>query len=101
MMVNLKDIYLKLGVGVCLIEDGKVTDRYLLADEDIELISEFSFLTTFLPENFKFGIFEHEKGRFAIIKHRNNLLGFPVREDNFMGLIKNVEVKLNDKILHP
>ncbi len=101
MMVNLKDIYLKTGVGVCLIEDGRVTQHYLLVDEDVELISELCFLTSFLPDNFKFGIFEHEKGRVALLKHQNNFLGFPVKKDNFMELIRDIEVNLNDKILHP
>ncbi len=100
-MVNLKDIYLKTGMGVCLIENGRVVDHYLISDEDLKLISEFCFLTSHLPENFKLGIFEHENGRFAILKYQNSLLGFPVRKDNFMELIKDLEVNLNDKILHP
>ncbi len=100
-MVNLKDIYLKTGVGVCLIENGRVTEHYLLTDEDVELISEFCFLTSFLPENFKFGIFEHEKGRIGMLKYRDNFLAFPVKKDNFMELIRSIEVNLNDKILRP
>lgn len=96
----LKKIYSLIGRGVCIIEDGKISDVYLLSDDEVDLISALSPITLILPENFKIGVFELQEGKVAFIKYQNKFIGFPIRKDNIMEVIKEIEVKFNDKVLH-
>lgn len=95
----LKKIYSVIGHGACIIKDGQISEVYLLSDDEINLISHFCPLTLSLPDNFKLGIFEHEKGKVVLFRYGDEFIGFPTKKENVMELIKDIEVKLNDQIL--
>jgi len=97
---NAEKIYSLIGRGAGIIEDGKISDVYLLSDDEVDLISALSPITLLLPENFKIGVFELQEGKVAFIKYQNKFIGFPIRKDNIMEVIKEIEVKFNDKVLH-
>ncbi len=95
----LKKIYTQLGHGVCRVKDGEIAESYLLSDEEVEFIKEIAKLTTILPEKFKLGVFEHEKGKVVILRYGEEFICFPAKSENVMELIKKAEVEIYDKIL--
>jgi len=95
----LEKIYSVLGTGSCFIKDGEVVDSYLLSDKELKFIETIAKITPQLPEKFKMGFFEHEKGKAIVLKHGEGFICFPARSDNVMSELRKVEVEVYDKIL--
>lgn len=100
-MLNPRDFYSKVGSGVCIIKEGKMLERYLLGEEEIQKIEKISSLVSNFPKDFDTGIVEFaENFRFAIYRMEDYFLVFPVRTDNIAEIMRKREMIYGAQVLH-
>ncbi|MDI9642353.1 MAG: hypothetical protein QXQ38_03140 [Archaeoglobaceae archaeon] len=88
-MLNVTEIYSKLGTGFCIIKDGKILESYLLDNTQSQKLDMVAKITAVLPEDFEAGILEFDiKNMFGAIKMEDKIVIFPVKTDNLGEILK-------------
>ncbi|WP_457549306.1 hypothetical protein [Archaeoglobus sp.] len=79
-MKSLKEIYEKVGIGVCLIGRDEV-DCYMVPDDIKPYVYEIRDKILTQIEDIEGGIFEFEKIKVVLVRCNDDFLAFPVEGD--------------------
>ncbi|TDA25860.1 MAG: hypothetical protein DSO01_06745 [Archaeoglobi archaeon] len=80
-MFDLRKFHSQTKLGACLINQGKISDSYLMSEEEISVIEKILGIFSELGD-VELGYIEKDGFRFAFFKFGDDFLVFPVKSEN-------------------